>query len=148
MSLTICGADCCDKCPLRGNACHGCVESGGHPCGGNCVAAECIKKSGFEAFTSCKQVVVDEINALGIEGLHVDDMCLMNGAYVNLEYPLRNGQTVKLLCDKNVYWCAQVEREGNERCFGVSADDDMIAVSEYGCNGADPVLILYKRRSL
>ena len=58
------------------------------------------------------------------------------------------GERTSVIDERGVKSGAQVERDGNERCFGVSADDDMIAVSEYGCNGSDPVLILYKKRSI
>lgn len=35
---------------------------------------------------------------------------------------------------------------GIERCYGVVADERFILVCEYGCNGADPEIIVYKRR--
>ena len=47
--------------------------------------------------------MIEEINALGISGLTVNDLNLLTGAYVNLEYPLSNGTTVKFLKDKDIY---------------------------------------------
>ena len=69
-----------------------------------------------------------------------------NGAYVNLEYPLSNGTTVKFLNDKDVYLGNQIERTNSERCYGVVANEDFILVCEYGCNGADPEIVMYKHR--
>ena len=53
----------------------------------------------FEAF---KQQLMDEINALHIEGLpKVEKLNALVGSYVNLPYRLPNGATVKFLDDKN-----------------------------------------------
>lgn len=40
----------------------------------------------------------------------------------------------------------QAERKESERCFGVVADEKFILVSEYGCNGAEPEIVLYKHK--
>ena len=97
----------------------------------------------FEAF---KKQLIEEINALGIGGLIVDDLNLLTGAYVNLEYPLSNGTTVKFLNDKDIYLGNQIERQDSERCYGVVANEDFILICEYGCKGSDPEIVLYKRR--
>ncbi len=52
--LSICGVDCCEECSRKAQ-CGGCVKTDGHPFGGQCVAAECIKRGGFEAFASFKK---------------------------------------------------------------------------------------------
>ena len=83
---------------------------------------------------------------LSIPDLRITDLNLLNGFYVNLEYPLPNGQTAKFLRDENIYWGNQVERPDNERCYGLVADDDFVLVCEYGCNGTDPQIVLYKKR--
>ncbi len=90
--------------------------------------------------------MIDEINALGIKGLQVGDVNILNGFYVNLEYRLPNGQAVKLLEDNRTYWGNQIEIPGSERCYGIAADDAYLLVCEYGCEGADPQIVLYKRR--
>lgn len=143
---TICGLDCCGECGFFGGACAGCEETNGHPCGGNCIAAECIGKNGDGAFKELKRQIIAEINSLGIDELAVSDMNLLFGAYVNLEYTLPNGQKVKLLDDTRVYLGNQVERPGKERCFGVVADEKNLLVCEYGCNGADPEILIFKKR--
>lgn len=142
----LCGMDCCGKCSLNGNACEGCAQTNGHPCGGSCVAAECVKNGGIEALAAQKKALMDEINALNIKELQVADLCLLNGSYVNLTYELPNGGQIKLLRDDRVYWGWQVERPGNERCYGIAADDRYLLICEYGCEGADPEIILYKKR--
>ena len=76
----------------------------------------------------------------------MDDLNLLTGAYVNLEYPLSNGTTVKFLSDKDIYLGNQIERQDSERCYGVVANEDFILICEYGCNGSDPEIVLYKRR--
>ena len=110
-------------------------------------AAECIKRGGFEELQREKEVLIEEFNALGIEYLEIKDLNLLNGFFVNLEYLLENGQSVKFLEDRNVYWGNQIEIPGNDRCYGIVADAEYMLVCEYGCNGADPEIILYKKRS-
>ena len=141
----ICKMDCCKACPRRAD-CPGCEETAGHPLGGDCVAAECIKEKGQGAFLALKKALVEEINALGIRDLWVEDLNLLPGWYVNLEYLLPNGQMVKLLSDNNVYLGNQIEIPGSDRCYGVAADDTYLLVCEYGCGGSDPQIVLYRRR--
>lgn len=143
--ISICGVDCCSECS-RKDDCGGCVKTGGQPFGGKCIAAECIKRGGFEEFQNLKQVLIAEFNALGIKDLHITDLNLMNGFYINLEYQLPNGQSVKLLEDNNVYWSNQIEIPDSDRCYGVAADDNYLLVCEYGCGGVEPQIIVYKKR--
>ena len=72
----------------------------------------------------------------------------LNGFYVNLEYPLPNGQSVKLLEDNKVYLGNQIEIQGSGRCYGIVADEKYLLVCEYGCGGADPQIVVYKRRQV
>ncbi|MCR5461026.1 MAG: hypothetical protein K6F51_14225 [Acetatifactor sp.] len=102
-------------------------------------------KGGPPGYT-LKLTIIDEINALGIAGPQVSDLNLLNGGYVNLEYPLVNKTTVKFLNDNDIYFGNQIEREGSDRCYGVVVNEKFILVCEYGCNGADPEIVLYKRR--
>ena len=143
---TICGLDCCGECPLLGKGCEGCEATNGHPCGGECIAANTITKGGPAAYDALKAALIAEINALGVEGLHVDDLNLLFGAYVNQAYTLPNGQQVKFLRDEKVYFGNQVERPDVQRCYGVAADEESLLVSDYGPGGADAKLVLYKNR--
>lgn len=61
--------------------------------------------------------MIAEFNALEIQNLQVNDLNLLNGFYVNLEYPLANGRSVKLLGDNRVYWGNQIEIPGSGRCI-------------------------------
>ena len=99
----------------------------------------------FEAF---KKQLIDEINALHIEGMpKVEKLNALVGGFVNLAYRLPSGAQVKFLDDGTTYLGTQLESEfGGERCFGVLANMDFILVSAYGPDGADPELVLYKKR--
>ena len=143
--LSICGLDCCGECK-RKDTCGGCIKTDGHPFGGTCIAAQCIKKDDFNAFLSLKNTLIDEFNALGIRGLKITELNLLNGFYVNLEYKLANGQYIKLLEDNNIYLGNQIEIPESGRCYGIVADDKHLLVCEYGCNGCDPEIVLYKKR--
>ena len=92
-----------------------------------------------------KKSMAEAFNSLAIPGLRVDDLNLLNGFYVNLEYHLPNGQSVKLLEDNKVYLGNQIEQPCSERCYGVVGDEHHLLVCTYGCNGADPEIICYKR---
>lgn len=143
--LSICGADCCEKCKKK-EECGGCVKTGGHPLGGTCIAAKVIQEKGLEGFQRLKNTVIEEFNNLGIKDLKVENLNLLNGFYVNLEYPLGNGQSVKLLEDKKIYLGNQIEIPGDERCYGIVADEQYLLVCSYKCNGAEPQIICYKKR--
>lgn len=99
----------------------------------------------FEAF---KKQLIKEINDLHIEGMpKVEKLNALVGKYVNLEYPLPNGKTVKFLDDQATYLENQLECEfGGDRCFGVLASMDFIMICTYDAKGAAPELVLYKKR--
>ena len=137
--MTYCGVDCCKDCD-RLSACGGCEQCKGHPFGGSCVAER------NKDFLFLKQQLIDEINAFGIEGLAVTDLNLLTGSYVDLSYPLANGSAVQFLKDNDIYFGNQVEQADSERCYGIVANEDFILICEYGCNGSDPEIVLYKRR--
>ena len=99
----------------------------------------------FEAF---KKQLIDEINALHIEGMpRLEKLNALVGRDVNLPYRLPNGLQVKFLDDQTTYLGNQLESDfGGERCFGVLANMDFILICTYGAEGADPELVLYKKR--
>lgn len=99
-------------------------------------------------FDRFKKQLIDEINALSIEGMpRVETLNALVGGYVNLPYRLPNGVSVKFLNDQTTYLGNQLACEfGGDRCFGVLANMDFILVSTYGPDGADPELVLYKKR--
>ena len=99
----------------------------------------------FEAF---KQQLIREINDLHIDGMpKVEKLNALVGSYVNLSYKLPNGSSVQFLDDQTTYLGNQLESEfGGDRCFGILANMDFILICTYGENGADPELVLYKKR--
>ena len=99
----------------------------------------------FETF---KAQLTEEINALHIDGMpRVEKLNALVGKYVNLAYRLPGGESVKFLDDQATYLGTQLESEyGGERCFGVLANMDFILVCTYEGEGANPELVLYKKR--
>jgi len=103
---------------------------------------------GAGKFEEFKQQLMTEINALHIEGMpKVEKLNALVGGFINLEYRLPNGNSVKFLDDKVTYLGNQLECEfGGERCFGIAANMDFILICTYEENGRNPELILYKKR--
>ena len=99
----------------------------------------------FEAF---KKQLIREINDLHVEGLpEVKSLNALVGSYVNLAYRLPSGMEVKFLNDQTTYLGNQLEAElGGGRCFGVLANMDFILICTYEAEGANPELVLYKKR--
>jgi len=99
----------------------------------------------FEEF---KKKLIEEINDLHIEGMpKLEKLNALVGSYVNLPYRLPSGAKVRFLSDGTTYLGNQLESEfGGDRCFGVLANMDFILISTYGPEGADPELVLYKKR--
>ena len=99
----------------------------------------------FEQF---KQQLIREINDLHIEGMpEVKRLNALVGSYVNLAYRLPSGANVKFLDDHTTYLGNQLESElGGDRCFGILANMDFILVCTYEAEGANPELVLYKKR--
>ena len=99
----------------------------------------------FEAF---KKTLIGEINDLHIAGMpRLEGLNALVGSYVNLQYPLPGGMKAKFLDDGTTYLGNQLKAEdGSGRCFGVLANMDFILICTYGEGGADPELVLYKKR--
>ena len=99
----------------------------------------------FEAF---KQQLIREINELHIEGMpKVEKLNALVGSYVNLEYRLPSGAQAKFLNDETTYLGNQLQAEFDpSRCFGILANMDFILICTYDEGGANPELVLYKKR--
>lgn len=148
---SLCGANCAECGYYTNSSCKGCKESDGCPFGKQCFIAKYISVGGMAAYSELVSKLASEFDSLGIEGLpKITELYPMTGAYVNLAYPLPNGETAKLLDDREIYLCNQVECEfscGEAcRCYGLVASMDFLLVAEYGENGINPVLIAYKKR--
>lgn len=152
MSVSICGLDCAG-CPMK-DACSGCVATGGKPFGGECIVAKCCaqrKNDDCGDFPknvcAMKQRLIAEFNALGIPDMpQVTDLYALVGGFVNLEYRLPGGQTVKFWDDKRIYLGNQLPKIGTDRCYGLTADEQYLLVCEYGENGTDARIVVFKRR--
>ncbi len=107
--------------------------------------AELGGEAGFEAF---KRQLMDEFNALQVEGLPmVEQLHVLSGSFINLAYPLPSGEKVKLLDDNATYLGNQLPCTfGGSRCLGIAAGMQFLLVCSYEANGENPELILYKRR--
>lgn len=130
------------------NKCGGCIKNCGKPFGGNCVASDIILNKGFSEFIKYKDKLIGIINDLGIEDLKINDLNLLSGSYVNLEYELENAIKVKFLNDNDIYLGQQIERKNNDRCYGVVANLSHLLVCEYGCNVIEPELLIYKKLNI
>ena len=149
---TLCGIDS-GQCGFR-NQCGGCVETNGHPFGGSCMVAGCCGNHGcgncgkfFEASCSLKAQLIREFNALGIEDMEeVTDLTALRGAYINLEYTLPGGQKIKFWDDNRIYLGTQLCKKNSSRCYGLTADENHLLLCEYGENGSDPEIVVFKKR--
>lgn len=104
---------------------------------------------GREKFEEFKRQIIRECNTLlHIEGLpKVEDLNVLPGSFVNLEYRLPNGQRVKFLDDNATYLGNQLECAfGGDRCFGIAANMDFLLVCTYEENGENPELVIYQKR--
>lgn len=93
-----------------------------------------------------KMKLIEEFQSLGIPELAgLTDLCELPGKFVNLEYTLPSGQTVKLLDDEKTYLGSEVHKAGSHRCYGLAADEKHLLVCEYGCGGSEPEIVVFKR---
>ncbi len=90
--------------------------------------------------------LLKKIKNLGInEFENLKSLNLMDGSYLNLECKLPNGQKAKILDDNKQYYANQIDIDGSDKCYGVAADENMIAVYKYGCDGIDAELVLWEK---
>lgn len=143
---SICGVNC-TECAEKDH-CKGCMATNGCPFGKQCFIAKYIIVGGEEKYQEFKQNLIGEFNELQIPGMpKMKELYPLIGSFVNLAYPLPSGEVVKLLEDDNIYLGNQLECAfGNGRCYGVVAGLDFLLVAEYGENGTDPEIVMYKRR--
>ena len=107
--------------------------------------AEIGGKAKLEEF---KNQLIQELNVLlSIERLpKVENLNVLPGEFVNMEYTLPNGEKVKFLDDKQTYLGSQLESEFGGRCVGIVANMDFLLICTYEENGENPELVIFKRR--
>ncbi len=103
---------------------------------------------GEKKFAEFKARIIEEFNALQIEGMpRVESLNVLSGNFINLEYNLPNGKSVKFLDDNTTYLGNQFPcLFGGNRCFGIAANMDFLLVCTYEEQGENPELVLYKKR--
>ena len=145
---SLCGIECGD-CGFR-KECRGCAETNGHPFGGSCMLAACSGEKGCgDCGKVCelKEKLIAEFNALGIADME-EVTCLnaLRGGFVNLQYTLPGGRQIRFWDDNRIYLGNQLCKKNSERCYGLTADENYLLVCEYGENGSDPEIVVFKRR--
>jgi len=141
--ISICGLDC-TKCKAYGT-CKGCLETNGRPFGGECVIAACCQK-GESVFCEFKAKLIEAFNALQIEDMgQVTDLNALKGSFINLEYTLPSGQAIKFWDDNKIYLGNQLCKKDSQRCYGIAADEKYLLVCEYGEQGADAEIVVFKK---
>lgn len=92
--------------------------------------------------------LLNEIKNLGIKEFEdLKSLNMLDGSYLNLEVELPSGQKVKLLDDNQKYYANQADIKNSDKCYGVAADENFIAVYKYGCNGKDAEMVLLKKHT-
>ena len=145
----VCGANC-EECELFKKKCQGCLNTNACPFGKKCWIAKYLEL-GKENFDILKKQLIEEFYKLNIAGMpKIDDLYSLQGAFVNLEYQLPNLKRVKFLNDNEAYLGNQVECLFNDddvkKCFGLVCNTSFLLVAEYEENGANPEIIIYKKR--
>ena len=106
-----------------------------------------VDLGGKEQFEQFKKQLVDECNVLlrlkGLPG--IENLNVLPGEFVNLEYTLPNGAKVKFLDDKATYLGSQLEGEAGF-CYGIAAGMDFVLICSYLENGESPELIAFQKR--
>lgn len=143
---SLCGVEC-QNCPTK-EECRGCSATCGSPFGGRCIAAEYIKTGGKQAYQLFKKMLLCEVNEA------LDSLALprakkleeIRGSFLNLSYPLPNGESVRFLKDDQIYLATQIELSDRGVCYGVVADMGFLLIAGYSVDGSLPELVLYRRR--
>ena len=100
-----------------------------------------------KSIAELKKQLIEEFNSLNIPDMKkVTDLYTLQGSFINIEDNLTGGQKAKLWDEKKIYLGAELCKEEGSRCYGLVADENYLLVCEYGDNGADPEIILLKRR--
>ena len=83
-----------------------------------------------------KDELIKLFNELYIPDMEeVKELYRLEGAYINLNCRLPNGEMAQILNDAQIYYGAELCKKGSERCYGLATDGKQLGVYEYG-NGA------------
>ena len=93
-----------------------------------------------------KKRLIKAFNDLNIDDMEkITELHQGKGDFVNLDFPLPNGEKVKLWDDNKTYFINQLEKKGSERCYGLTADEKYLLVCEYGEGGSNPEIVVFKK---
>ena len=106
-----------------------------------------VDLGGKEKLEEFKQQLIGELNELlGLKGLPpLENLNVLSGAFINLEYRLPNGETVRFLDDRATYLGSQLETDIGV-CYGIAANMDFLLICSYEENGENPELVIYQKR--
>ncbi len=90
--------------------------------------------------------LIQRFRALGIPELEgLERLEELPGHFINLDYTLSNGRTVRFWEDDKMYWGGQIHKENSDRCYGLISDGNFLFVCEYGCGGCDAQIVCFQR---
>lgn len=90
--------------------------------------------------------LVQAFRALEIPELKtLESLSELPGHFINLDYTLPNGRTVRFLEDDKTYLGSQIHKENSDRCYGLISDGSFLFVCEYGCGGSDAAVVFFQR---
>ena len=92
------------------------------------------------------QKLIEEFNKLGIEDMpKLTKLYGHKGEFVNMVSKLPNGKSAKILDDSKMYYVAELPKLNSRRCYGLVTDKKQLVVFEYGENGQDSEVIIWKK---
>ena len=95
-----------------------------------------------------KDALIKLFNGLEIAGMaEVTELHELRGDFINLEYTLPGGQAARLWDDNKTYLGAEMCKHNSDRCYGLTADENYLLVCEYGENGTNAEIIIFKKYS-
>ena len=89
-----------------------------------------------------KKQILAQVKAIDIPELKdLQELIELPGAHINMDVQLPNGQISKILNDQQNYYAAEVVLDGGDKCLGIAADQQSIAIFYYSPGGEDALLI-------
>ena len=75
----------------------------------------------------------------------VTELNELSGDFINLEYKMPSGQSIKLWDGSKTYYAAEISKKNSDRCYGLTASETHLLVCEYGNGGSDAEIVIYRR---
>ena len=93
---------------------------------------------------STEEKIIARLKTLGFPELAgITKLNEFDGAFLNNETLLPNGRSAKILDDDKRYFAIEIEPAGNDKCWGIAADESQIAIFAYGEGGKDCELVAW-----